>query len=247
MDRGILAIWYDFPEEGKADYLAWLYDVHLPAILADREDFLWAAHFENAGHSERFKAVIGRMQRAEPSEVPPGTHYLLLFGAESPYAFFDPNVPQMRERWSAETKAMVQRRIGSNICVFAEEERVAGPAVDSRAPGITPGPYIQMGHYRMSASGDEHDLGGWYAQVRLPFAAQMPGSIGARKLVASAGWGKHAVLYEFVSAEVREGAFVSAEVREALDESSWTARVHKSLVHAPASPFVVPRLWPPVA
>ena len=109
-------------------------------------------------------------------------------------------------------------------------------------PNAAPGPYIQMGHYKVDAPEHEHDLGGWYAQVRLPFAAHMPGSIGARKLVVSAGWGKHSVLYEFVSADARETAFVPHDA-DGLDESSWTYRVHQHLIHAPVSPFVGPQVF----
>ena len=46
MDRGIWATWYDLPEEGKEEYIAWLHDVHLPKALL-RPGYLWAAHIEN--------------------------------------------------------------------------------------------------------------------------------------------------------------------------------------------------------
>jgi hypothetical protein len=214
-------------------------------LLRDHEDILWAAHYSNAGHSKEFSDVINRMQKAEPGEVPPGSQYLLLLGAKSSRTFFDPTIHQLAERRTPEDAAMVGRLTNANICIFAEESRVDGPDVAARGPGITPGPYIQMGHYKVDAPENEHDLGGWYAQVRLPFAARMPGSIGARKLVASAGWGKHSVLYEFVSAEAREADFVPHDT-DGLDESSWTYRVHQHLIHAPVSPFVGPRIWPPV-
>jgi hypothetical protein len=245
MDRGILAIWYDLPTAGQVEHVAWLHEQHLPAILADREDILWAAHFQNLGRSERFIAMNKWMARADADEVSSGMRYLLLFGAESPYAFFNPTVQQVRDTWNSNTKAMVDQRIGTNIGVFAEEVRVDGPSVESRAPGLTPGPYIQMGNYQFSATGDAHDLGHWYTQTRLPFARQMPGCVGARKLIASAGWGQHAVLYEFVSADVREERWVAHE-EEGMDDPVWKHRVLQHIVHGPASPFVGPRLWPPV-
>ncbi len=245
MDRGILAIWYDLPDDGRDEHLAWLHEVHLPGLLSQRQDILWAAHFQNAGHSEKFHQVISRMRRAEPAEVPSGSNYLLLLGAESSYTFFNPNVDQIAERRNAADAEMVARRIDAHTCVFSEEARVDGPDIDARAPGAALGPYIQMGHYRVDTAEHEHDLGAWYAQLRLPFAARMPGSIAARKLVVSAGWGKHSVLYEFVSSAAREQGFVPHEA-DGLDESSWTYRVHQHLIHAPVSPFVGPRIWPPI-
>jgi hypothetical protein len=245
MDRGIMAIWYDLPEKDREEYLSWFHEVHLPEVLRNRDEFLWAAHYQNAGGGERFHEVIKDMMRAKQGEVGTGRDYLLLFGAASPHVFFDPNFPQIKERQSAKTKEMVGRRIGSNICVFSEEARVDGPDASARPSGGTPGPYIQMGNFNVKGTDNEHDLGGWYAQVRLPFMTQMAGSIGARKLVSSAGWGKHSILYEFVSAEAREDVFVPHE-EDGLEDSSWTARIHKYVIHAPCSPFVGPRLWPPV-
>jgi len=245
MDRGLLAIWYDLPDQERDDHLAWLHQSHLPELLEKRPDVLWAAHFENAGHSKQFKEVLDRMRRAEPGELPHGGEYLLLLGAETPYAFFDPTIDQISDRRSADDAAMIARRRDANICVFSEETRVDGPDIAARASDSAPGPYIQMGHYKVDTVDAEHDLGGWYAQVRLPFAARMPGNIATRKLIASAGWGKHSILYEFVSAEAREHGFVPHEA-DGFDESSWTHRVHQHLIHAPVSPFVGPRIWPPV-
>ena len=243
MDRGILAFWYDLPEEGADVYLGWLHEVHLPEVLENRKDFLWAAHFKNEGGGARFHEVVKDMMRSPEGAVGEGRDYLLMFGAETCHAFFDPNFPQIRERHAGVTKEMVGRRVGANINVFAEEARVDGPDISSRGPGQTPGPYIQMGSFCVDTPENEHDLGGWYAQHRLPFMEKMPGSIGARKLIASAGWGKHSILYEFTSPEARDEHFIPHE-EEGHEESSWTARIHKYVIHAPSSPFVGPRLWP---
>jgi hypothetical protein len=99
----------------------------------------------------------------------------------------------------------------------------------------------------MTISGFHHqiedDVGAWYAQHRLPFMAAMPGCIGARKLLATAGWGKHSILYEYVSLEAREQHFIPHE-EQAHDAASWTARILPQLVHAPCSPAVGRRIWP---
>ena len=71
----------------------------------------------------------------------------------------------------------------------------------------------------------------------------MPGCIGARKLLATVGWGKHSILYEYASLEAREERFVPHE-EQAHDGQSWTARILPQLVHAPCSPAVGRRIWP---
>jgi len=43
-DRALWISWYDLPEEGRADYLAWLHATHIPGLL-ERPGYLWAAHY----------------------------------------------------------------------------------------------------------------------------------------------------------------------------------------------------------
>ena len=134
MDRGIFALWYDLPEDGEEEYLSWFHEVHLPELLSKREDYCWAAHYKNEGGGARFHEVVKDMMRAGESDVGSGKDYLFLIGAESPHSFFDPNFPQIKERQSEETKKIVSRRIGLNMCVFSEEARVDGPdAPNTRA------------------------------------------------------------------------------------------------------------------
>jgi hypothetical protein len=76
--------------------------------------------------------------------------------------------------------------------------------------------------------------------------AAMPGTIAARVMLGAAGWAKFSVMYEFVSVEARQKNF--EEKHEALSQAEvpWTHRVHDYTVHAPGSPSVATRLWPPV-
>jgi hypothetical protein len=46
MDRGIRAVWYDLPEQGREEYLSWLHEVRIPRVLS-RPGHLWAAHVQN--------------------------------------------------------------------------------------------------------------------------------------------------------------------------------------------------------
>ena len=71
----------------------------------------------------------------------------------------------------------------------------------------------------------------------------MPGAIAARKLVTVAGWVKHVVLYEFVSAEAHNTNFMKHE-NLAFTDGEWTNRVVKYTAHAPGSPSIGERIWP---
>ena len=228
MDRGIWAIWYELPEESAArsEYLEWFHGVHIPEKLA-RPGYVWAAHYE--------------LNRSEA-----GTGYLALFGGVTAHTFFNPSPGQLLRRQSGETKRFMGMREQPSSCILAEETRVDGPAIAQRGPGMTPGPAIQLGNYNAASPAVEDDLGAWYAQERLPLLAALPGCIGARKMLASAGAYKHAILHEFVSLEMRERHFGPHEA-EARNPATWMGRVRPQLAHAPRSPAVGQRIWPPVS
>jgi hypothetical protein len=66
-----------------------------------------------------------------------------------------------------------------------------------------------------------------------------------RKLVSVSGWAKHGVLYEFTSLDARNAHFPGHE-KDHPDRKAWSDRLVTSLIHAPGSPNVATRLWPPV-
>ena len=244
MDRGIWAIWYELPAEGTSEYLDWFHRVHIPEKLA-RPGYLWAAQYELGHGGARFQKVVDGLAHARASGLGRGAGYLALFGGITAHTFLDPSPGQLRERQTPETQRMIGSRREVYACIFTEETRVNGPEIAQRGPGITPGPVIQMGSFNVDSHTIEEDVGAWYAQHRLPFMASMPGCIGARKLLATAGWGKHSILYEYVSLEARQERFVPHE-ELAHTAGSWTSRVLPRLVHAPCSPAVGRRIWPPV-
>lgn len=225
MDRGVWAIWYEVPDEHKSEYLDWFHHVHIPEKLS-RPGYLWAAHYE-LGHGGQAGG------------------YLALFAGNSAHTFLNPSPGQLAQRQSAQTKHMMGIRLQSSACILAEETRVDGPAAAQRGPGLTSGPVIQMGNYNAASPAVEDDLGAWYAQQRLPLLAALPGCIGARKLLATVGAFKHAILHEFVSLELRERHFGPLEA-EARDPDTWMGRVRPQLSHAPRSPAVGQRIWPRV-
>ncbi len=222
MDRGIWAIWYGLDDGHRFEYETWFHQVHIPEKLS-RPGYLWAAHYA-------LEADRG---------------YLAFFGGATAHTFLNPSPGQLADRQSAETKRYMRMRQHSSACILAEEARVDGPDADKRGPNGTPGPVIQFGNYNAASPAIEDDLGGWYAQERLPLLARLPGCIGARKMLASVGAHKHAILHEFVSLEMREQHFGPHEA-QAHDPSTWMGRVRPQLTHAPRSPAIGRRIWPAV-
>ena len=244
MDHGIKATWYDLPAGEVESYQRWLHEVYLPAVL-QLPGRLWAAHYEVTGGGGRlYDDTADRFARADETEVGGGKDYLLLIGAGSPHAFFMPTRAEKEMEEDPRTLRMKDRRKGARTCVFSEEARINGPEYDQKVPSGTPGPAIQMGSFRTKTVADEFDLAAWYAQYRLPAMARMPGCISTRKLLSVAGWAKHSVLYEFVSLEARQKHFHRHESL-ALDPKVWTSKIINYTIHAPGSPSVGRRIWPP--
>lgn len=235
MDRAVWAIFYDLPEEGREEYLAWFHEVHIPEKLA-RPGCVWAAHYEAKPPGARFERIAARLRRSDDPALASGRGFVALFGGETTRAFYDPSPAQLRERQSAETRRMADARIRARGLILCEEWRVEGPEA-REAPGV-PAPAMQMGCY--DAGGRDEDLQAWYAQERMAGVARTPGCVGARKYLAATGAPRHAVLYEFSSLAAREAHYV------ALEETEWTRRVHGYLVHPPGSPLVGSRIWPPL-
>jgi hypothetical protein len=235
MDRGIWATWYDLPE-GRDEYIDYLDGVYLPAML-QRPGYLWAAHVQNVDSPEREAASYKRLTHTDDPSVPQGYRYLLLFGAEDPHTFVAPAAAEMHESLSAEGRRLLGLQSAARSTIFVEAGRVDGPAVRSRAPGITPGPVIQFGTFNINALENEVEMNAWYALSRLPLVARGEGNLGARRLVSFAGWPKHGILYEFESLAVAE--------KNLADPSDWTRKVVDNLVHAPHSPTLGVRIWPP--
>jgi hypothetical protein len=237
MDNAIWAIYYDLSEANRERYLNWFHEDHLPGLLS-RSGYLWAAHYESVPFSNRFQKVFETLRRSNEPGQGPGKGYVVLFGAESTHTFFDPTPTQLSKSQSVEAREMIGLRVQPRSMIYAVEWRVEGPASHMREAKGTPGPAIQMGRFSLPRE-DEEDLGAWYAQERMPVASRMPGCLGARKLLAAAGDPKHGVLYEFSSLDARTTHF------ESMEKTEWTARVHRYLVHAPESPLIGRRLWPP--
>ena len=244
MDQGIWATWYDLPDTGRDAYFDWLHGSYLPGLL-QRQGYAWAAHYEITGGGAHMDEIGDRLARPDEDGLGQGTQFLILVGATASHVFLNPRVDHLEQEAHGTTREMLGLRSGERMCVFTEETRVSGPEIGERQIGTAPGPAIQMGSFRTKTIENELDLGAWYAQYRLPAMARMPGCIETRKLVSSAGWAKHSILYEFTSLEARTANFQAHESL-ALNDQEWTSRIIGYTVHAPGSPSVGRRLWPEV-
>ncbi len=245
MDTGIWATWYDLEEDRKDDFLGWLHGQYLP-FVRERPNYLWVAHYQAGAGGDAMRHLRDKIIARPQEDVGSGTQFLMLVGAESPQTFLDPSVLEPDLDGGSEFRDMLALRRGVRTCLFLEETRVDGPAPRDPTDGLTTAPAIQMGSLRMRTVEEEVDLGRWYRQLRLPEMARTPGCVAARKLLSIAGWAKHAIIYEFASLADRLTYFEETQEARALDPSHWTGRIVRATVHAPGSPTIGARTWPPV-
>ncbi len=243
MDQGIWATWYDLADDAREAYLEWAHSIYLP-FLRQLPGYAWVAHYRREGGGPQMKRVEETVVSHTQEAIGEGTQYLLLVGAPSAHTFFKPAISEIE--LPAGFEQMLAQRQGLRTAIFTEEARVNGPAASKDGPGSTPGPAIQMGTFRLRSVEDEFEIGRWYAQFRLPYMAQMPGCIATRKLAGVAGWAKHGVLYEFESLAMRLKHFEEPHEALSLNAEHWSSRVVRSTVHAPGSPTIGVRVWPPV-
>ena len=253
MDKGIYAVWYDLPQEGREEYLDWLHNRYLPGVLC-RPGYLWAAHYEAMDGGPKMKKIAGSLNRLQGEEVGTGTNFIAIIAAASSHVFFSPNIVRVDNPLASlhpelddeETRGMLARRVNARPGIFTEQERVNGPDIGDRPPGATPAPAIQFGSFNTRSAQDEYDLTAWYAQYRFPAIARMPGCIAARKYVSVAGVAKHCILYEYTSLEARLEHFEEHETLGLENDQEWTNRIHDYTIHAPGSPSIAKRIWPAV-
>jgi hypothetical protein len=243
LDRGLWITWYDLTAEGRDAYLSWLHGSYIPRLLK-KPGFLWAAHY--ASEKQFFKGGMqGRMRHTDDATVPTGTAYILLFGAEDAHAFAHPIPAKLHAELPREDQEMLSMRIGERVNIFTEEARTDGPKAHRRAGNMALSPCIQIGSFNTGAYQDEEEMLDWYANWRMPSMRKLAGCLGARKLVSVAGWGKHGVLYEFLSLEARNKNFPNHESSNPA-MNAWSDRLVRKLVHAPGSLNPACRIWPPV-
>lgn len=243
MDRGYWISWYDLPEQGRDEYLAWLHQSYIPARLK-LPNCLWAAHYaslSNVAHP----GEKGRLSYVDRDSLPAGDRYILIFGGTTAHAFADPTPQEFHDQLSDDDRKMLAMRQGERSNIMTEEARDDGPDAAQRSSDLALSECIQLGNFNAGSYRDEDELAAWYAQWRIPSMKKLPGCIAVRKLVSVSGWAKHAILYEWVSVEARNERFVDHESSNP-EMEAWTDRVVRKLVHAPGSPNLARRIWPPI-
>jgi hypothetical protein len=247
LDRGLWISWYDLPAEGRDAYLSWLHGTYIPRILK-QPGVLWAAHYT----SDKVPPA-SHLRHTDDPAVPAGNDYVLLFGADTAHAFSrgaDAYLRQAPARLHAgltdADRKMLSQRIGERVCIMAEVARRDGPEVERSdgKPGLSP--CVQIGTFNIGSMEDENEMLAWYADWRFDALGKLPGCVRIRQLVSVSGWAKHGVLYEFISRQERDAHF--PHLRKMYPaEGAWSDRATPKLLHAPASPVVCSRIWPPVA
>jgi len=243
MERGFWATWYDLPPAEAPRFLDWLHASYLP-ILSARPGWSWVAHYRYRGGGPQMDEVKTRVVSHTDDDIGRGTQYLLLAAAPSPHVFFAPRVDEIEGPPGC--AEMLALREGLRTAAFVQEARVEGPSSPGSQAVSPPAPAIQMGTLRARTLDAGFDLIAWYAQYRLPSMARMTGCVRTRKLAGIAGWPQHGILYEFESLAMRLAHFERGHESLALDQAHWTGRITRASWHAPGSPFIGERTWPPV-
>lgn len=243
MDLGLWATWYDVHDADESSFLEWNHGEYFP-FLVQQPGVSWVAHYANRGGGSTMRELHTDPSRRAGDGLPTGCQYLLLVGAPSSYTFFNPWVLDMKLPDGFAERLSLRR--GSRVEIYAEEARVDGNATDNRQWGGTAAPAIQFGTYNMSGVDAEAMLGRWYSQQRLPLMSRMNACVRTRKLMASVGWAKHGVLYEFSSLAARMSQHEEPHESKTLDPEAWTGQIAGNAVYPPGSPFVGERIWPAI-
>lgn len=243
VDRAYWISWYNLPEDGRDQYLAWLHGDYIPKVLA-RSGVLWAAHYASEENVVPLGGGKGRVGHVKLDAVPAGDRFILIFGAAEAHVFADPSPRRFHAQLPEQDRRMLALRAGERVNVMIEEARVHGP--EKPENGMAPSPCIQLGSFNSGSVEEEDEMLAWYAKWRLPSMKTLPGCVRVRKLVSVSGWAKHACFYEFTSLEARNRHFVYYE-RANPEMEAWSKQVVRNTVHAPGSANVARRIWPEIS
>jgi hypothetical protein len=238
LDRALLVSWYDLPLQGRDKYLDWLHTKYIAKLRA-LPGILTAAHYE----VDQNEQPLPHLRHTDDRSLPTGNSYILILTGSDAHVFS--RLSSFRLKPTATEKRMLAMRSGERVNLFTEEARAQGPDAKRREGKYTLAPGIQIGNFNSGAWKDEDELLSWYADLRLPNFKTMPSGIGIRKLASVSGWAKHGVLYEFTSLADRTKHFRAHEAKNK-KHTQWTHDVVSKLVHAPGSPAIAQRIWPPV-
>ena len=232
VDRAVRVSWYDLPQAGAEAWLDWLHGTQLPRWAA-APGVAWVANYRSLPNG----VPPGRVRHVEDGVVPAGNAYVLIAAAADAHVF-------ARERVFRATEGAPCASINERVQIFTEEARVFGPAGEAAVK--PPAACIQMGSFSAAHHRHEEEILDWYVHNRLAAMRTATGCLSVRKYVSVTGWAKHGVLYEFESLALRNAHFMQSANADPASKA-WSDRLVPSLVHAPGSPNVAVRLWPPPA
>ena len=251
MDRGLWITWYNLPTANQSAYLSWLHDAYIPRIL-NKPGVLWAAHYASHHEPVNDRSVSRLVHHTDDPSVPAGNDFVLLFGGETAHVFSkgaDMYLHHAPSRLHADLSEadmkMLAMRSGERVSVMTEVARTDGPEANHLKDKLGPSACIQLGTFNVGNTEWEDELLAWFSGWRFDALAKLPGSVRLRQMVSVSGWAKHGVLYEFLSREGRNSHFPHLRKMYPV-EGAWSDRVVPKLLHAPDSPFVGSRTWPPV-
>ena len=213
MPSAIWTILYDLPAETRKDYLAWFHDVHIPEKLA-RPGYTWAAHYQVVGEGDEMSCIA-------------------MFGGETTAVFHNPSPAQLAPKQPPETKAMMGYRANSRALILAGEWAVDGAGDMLPEDPAVSAPVISLA--LCDASGEDMDFNAWLAQQHLPALAGADGFLGLRKLLATTGGARHALIHQY-GAETAPFAVAG--------DDEWSDRVAGYLQSPMGAPVTARRIWP---
>ena len=235
MDQAIWATWYDLPAEGRDAHLAWVNGSYIPALLK-KPGILYAAHYASAHVPPK-----PRLKHTDDQAVAnAGTEYVLLFGAETAHAFGNPGPHNYNAGLPPADQKMLSMRIGERMGIFLEVARIDGPSANKLGGDLGLAPCIQIGSFGSGA--DDEEILEFYTQVRMPEMTTVDGCVRMRKLVALTGWARNGCLYEFESLSSHKNM---GKRRQDDKGRAWTDVLIPKFKHAPGTPIVAQRIWPP--
>ena len=237
LNRALWITWYNLAADAKDAYLQWLHGSYIPMMLR-RPGFNNAANYASENQTSHHP-----LNHTTDQTVPAGDRYILIFGADNPHVFARPVPGKLHAELPAADREMLALREAERVNIMVDESQLDGPAAGQRE-GRAFAPCIQLGSFGCG-TGDEEEMLDWYANGRMVSMQTLQGCIGVRKLVSVSGWAKHAVFYEFTSLAQRNQYFPTHEKDNAV-LGSWSNTFVLKLNHAPGSPNVAQRIWPPI-
>ena len=209
MSSAIWLISYHLEHEREDQYLEWFHEVHMPDKLA-RPGYTWASHYRTASTGTADDAAL----------------YLALFGAETSAVFYDPSPAQLGPKQPPESRTMMACRIEARTMILSCE----WATTDSAEMGTDGSPVEadSIGLTLCDASGNDMDFSAWLVQEHVPSLT----GCGMRKLLASSGDARHAIIHTRSAATAPLPTFADAAASE------WSARVADYLIYPLGRPLI---------